>query len=132
MVKLAKKLFVLGMIAFWALVTNHCKLESIHGLEFLACSAPVDATPHQPFDCGENDACAAVEDGLYKTEESQVSAQKTATNPISPSFPLYSNFGPHRPLVRQISPDATPPELAQRWQFALRTALSPRAPSLQS
>ena len=129
MVKLAKKLFVLGMVAFWALVTNHCKLENLHGLEFLACDAPVEATPHQPLDCGANDACGAVEKGLYKTEENQVSAQKTSVNVASVLYTL-SDFIPHGQVRKMVSLVGSPPELASTWQFSFRAALPPRAPSL--
>ena len=58
------------LMAFWLLAINHCKLEQIPGLSFLVCCDHEDAAPHQDNDC-DTDGCAAVEDGLYKPEETQ-------------------------------------------------------------
>ena len=71
--KLAKNIFAVGMVAFWALMTNHCALEMIPSLSFLACSPQTEAARHLPDDCGdEGDACATIESGNYKSKESQL------------------------------------------------------------
>jgi hypothetical protein len=131
-VSLAKKIFVLGMVVFWTLVTNHCSLEDLPVLEFLACSTPAEASPHQPSDCGDTDACAAVEDGLYKTEESKVSAKKVAFTPDSFALALLCNIIEPESSRNQVAPGLVPLELSRIWQFSLRTALPARAPSVLS
>jgi len=128
----AKKIFVLGVVACWALVTNHCKLENIPGLTFIACAEPAEEAGHQPSDCGEKDSCATVEGGLYKTEESQVSPGKATPIPISLAVDLLCNLAVPEPFLSPVSPKPTPPEFESAWQFSSRAALPPRAPSLLS
>jgi hypothetical protein len=129
-VKLAKKTFVLALVALWALMTNHCGLENIPGLKFLACSPQTEAA-HQPSDCGDNDACATVESGIYKSEESQVLAGKASFAPVAFTLVLLSEFAPLEPAASQVSAEP-PPEFVHTWQFSFRTALPPRAPSFLS
>ncbi|MCI0538431.1 MAG: hypothetical protein L0Z50_24760 [Verrucomicrobiales bacterium] len=129
---LAKKIFVSGLIAFWVLMTSHCGWERIPGLKFLACTPLAEAAPHQPSDCGDDDACATVESGNYKSEEGQVSAPKAPILPVAFALALLSDLAALEPPASEISPEATPPELAHVWQFSFRTALPPRAPSFIS
>ena len=117
------------MIAFWLAMTNHCDWEIVSAWKFLACSP--ESTPHQPSDCGETDACATVEDGLFKTEENQISPGKPTITVVNQIFPAPDTSTPAQD-TRQVSPETIPPELAHRWQFSFRTALSPRAPTLLS
>lgn len=131
--KLAKKIFGWALVAVWALVSNHCPLEAISGLEFLACSPESATSPHQPSDCGdEKDACATVEAGLYKTEESQISAGKVSFAAVKFILALLSDAGAPTRTSSQALPEESPPELAHTWQFTSRTALPPRAPSFIS
>jgi hypothetical protein len=128
-----KKSFVLGIVAFWALVTNHCGLELISGMEFLACSPELEAAPHQPGDCGdENDACAAVESGLYRAEESQVTAAKAPVIAVTCAFAVLSDLAARECSTFRVARDASLPELARSWQFSCRAALPVRAPSFAS
>ena len=127
--KIAKKIVALGMIAFWALMSNHCALEMVPGLSFLACSPQTEAARHLPDDCGdEGDACATVESGNYRSEESLVSAGKA---PMANAFvlALLSDLPDLESLASRPSLEIVPPELARVWQFSFRTALPPRAPS---
>lgn len=120
------------MVAFWALMTNHCALEKIPSLSFLACSPETEASQHLPNNCGDDsDACATVESGEYKSEERLVSAGKA---PLGAAFLLVmlSNFTVLESLVSRALPEIIPPELAHVWQFSFRTALPPRAPSFIS
>ena len=131
--KLLKNTFVLAVVAFWALMTNHCGLELISGLEFLACSPQAEATPHQPTDCGdENDACATVESGLYKSEPSEISAGKAFFPAVALAVALLSQTDAPEPSADQFLFRCSPPELLKTWQFSFRTALPARAPSLLS
>src|SRR5436189_3448072 len=58
------------MLALWLPVTNHCRFEQIPGLGFLGCCNQ-DGGNSQDEEC-QSDGCAAVEDGLYKTESNQI------------------------------------------------------------
>lgn len=128
-----KKTFVLAIIAFWALMTNHCGVELLSGLEFLACAPQSEAAPHQPKDCGDdNDACATVESGLYKAEEGQIAAAKAPVIAVAFALAVFSDLATNDSSADRLSPDPSPPELARVWQFSFRTALPPRAPSLIS
>ena len=132
-VKWLKTIMVMMVLALWVLATNHCRLELLPGLAFLTCCDHATAEPtgeHHEDDC-EDDACAAVEEGLYKTESHQVTAHK-------PVFVLLASFLPP-PLERDTSalfaracPTTVPLELPKVWQFTFRTALPPRAPSFVS
>ena len=114
-------------------MTNHCAIELIPGLKFLACTPESAAAPHQPSDCDDsNDACATIEGGLYKSEQSQVSAGKVSFAPLTFVLALLSDLGAPTRTSSQASPEASPPELAHTWQFTSRTALPPRAPSFIS
>lgn len=131
-VKLAKKTFALAFLAFWALMTNHCALEFVPGFDLFACSPQEEATPHQPTDCGDEDACATIESGLYKSEQSHLSAGKAPVVSVAFALALLSPPAALERAASQVSPEATPPELAHTWHFSFRTALPPRAPSLVS
>jgi hypothetical protein len=123
----------LGIVAFWALMTHHCGLEAISGLEFLACAPESEATPHQPADCGdESDSCATVESGHYRVEEGQITAAKPPITGVALAFAILSDLALVESSARRISPEPSPPELARVWQFCFRAALPVRAPSSAS
>jgi hypothetical protein len=133
-VKWAKKVAALGTLAVWALAFNHCALELILNLEFLACAPQAETTSHQPGDCGDDrDACATVESGLFKVEENQVFAAKASASTAFFALAFLSHLiAPESSVGQQVPPGRAPPELARGWQFSLRTALPPRAPSFCS
>lgn len=113
------------VLAFaWAPITWHCNLEVLPVLDFLACCAHDEVAPHQDSDCDE-DGCAVVESGNYKTQEQQVFV-------APPQIVAW--------LFEQVSTEPTdeisqsilatsPPEELHIWHFVLRTALPVRAPS---
>jgi hypothetical protein len=125
-----RKSGVLVLLVLMGLATNHCRLESLPGLEFLSCCQHQDAEKapaHHEKDCA-TDGCEAVESGLYKMVDDATLA------PILPV--LLASTGWER-LVAPLE-DSTPhfvpaspapPELPRFWQFHYRTALPPRAPS---
>lgn len=126
-----RKTAALVFIALWALMSNHCGLEAITGLEVLACSSSADdESGHLPADCGDEDACATVESGLYKPEEGRVAA--AAAPDIDVSFVSVLALEPSsiHESERPVTAGPSPPGLAQAWQFSSRAALPPRAPSL--
>jgi len=122
---------VLALVALWLPVSVHCQLEQLPGLEFLSCCDHEDTTaPHQDDDC-EGDACAVVESGLYKIEERQATLPAPDLEAFDVaallSAPDLTSAGAGYPVC-----GTAPPELLKSWQFSLRTALAPRAPSLVS
>lgn len=121
-------LLTLLLVAIWPLATSHCSLEQLPGFAFLACAEQVDtASSHQNDDC-EADSCASVESGFYKTEDNQ---QTVPTPPlIASEFLTTLTLVATEPTRAAFDlPDPTPPELPKSWQFSLRVALPPRAPS---
>jgi hypothetical protein len=128
-VKWLKTVAVFGFLAFWLVASNHCRLELIPGLSFLACQD--DGTPLPEKGC-ESDGCAAVESGFYKTEEAQTAV---AAPPFVP-LPTMTLLVPPLALlvspVSSVTPDSVPPELPVTWQFSSRAVAQPRAPSLVS
>ena len=118
------------MVAIWLPATNHCRLEQVPGLAFLICCEHDQSAPHQDNDC-ETDSCAAVEEGLYKTEDCQIAV-------VAPFFerPLLSSSTiPDSRKESQFVPGflaANSFELPATWQFTLRAAAPPRAPSFAS
>jgi len=128
-VKSFRALIALLLVAFWPLVTTHCDLEQLPGLEFLTCADEADAT-HAESDC-ESDPCASVESGFYKTEDAR---QVVPTPPLIPSaFLTAIMLEATQPAISLSTTfDFAPPELPKVWQFSFRTALPPRAPSFVS
>ena len=133
-VRRLKTILVMAVLAFWVPATNHCRLELIPGLEFLACcghSEEEQSSGQHQNECAD-DLCAQVEDGLYKTESNQVVVEALPVCLIGflPAL-LEQSPSPERACtVRRL--DASPPELLKTWQFSFRAAAPPRAPSFVS
>ena len=129
-VKPLRTLLTLLLVALWPLATSHCRLEQMPGFEFLACADETAAAPHQENGC-KTDSCASVESGFYKTEDG---------HQVVPPPPLAASAFRTEILLRLAPPatagcfvfDSIPPELPSTWQFASRTALPARAPSIAS
>lgn len=127
-----KTIWVVALALLWVPITSHCQLESIPSLTaLLACCEHEDASaPHEDQDC-EQDACATVESGDYRTQEHDplfvapdlVASEIAATVTELGSLPDKVSLG--------ILATA-PPGQHHIWQFAFRTALPVRAPSLAS
>jgi hypothetical protein len=123
-------LFVLVLVTLWVPATVHCKLEELPGLQFLSCCDHGESAPHQDDDCAV-DACAVVEGGLYKVANPKVDIHAPATVVVLDLFDLeVSDPDAARFRIRQLSEKS--PDLPLTWQFTLRAALSPRAPSFVS
>ena len=125
-----KRVMVVTLVALWALASNHCRLELISGLSFMACSQQDDCAGQQDKDC-ETDGCATVENQLYKAETTQQSMPAPVLLFAFFLTPLLDDLSIPK-AIGHVLPDAAPTELARVWQFSHRTALSPRAPSLLS
>jgi hypothetical protein len=122
-------MLTLMLVALWPLVTSHCKIEQLPGFGFLACVGEKPEASHQE-DC-ETDSCAAVESGLYKTEDGR---QTVPTPPASMSLILTASLleAAQSAGADNVAVDVAPSDLRTSWQFSSRAALPPRAPSLLS
>jgi len=129
-VKSLRTLLTLLLVALWPLVTSHCDLEQLPGLEFLTCADAAATTAHKDDAC-ETDSCASIESGFYKTEDGR---QVVPTPPLVPSAFLTAILqqAAQPSATTSIVLDSVPPELPKVWQFSFRTALPPRAPSFVS
>jgi hypothetical protein len=129
-VKWLKTVVVFGFLVFWLVASNHCRLELIPGLGFVACCEEGNSTPLQDKEC-ETDGCAAVESGFYKMEDGQPSVSAPPLVAVTSLLPRLSLQIPSAPRSH-IDLESVPLELRVTWQFSFRTAAPPRAPSLVS
>ena len=124
--RLGKWLSVLAAV-LWLPMTLHCQLESIPGLEFLACASE----GHNPKGDCSDDGCCAVEKSQYKSEQARlmIPSPDLLPLPLAPVLDVANLF----PLEASLGIlTAAPPELHQTWHFVSRTALPVRAPSIAS
>ncbi len=140
--QLLRSILVMATLAFWLAGANHCRLEQLPGMEFLACTADAgedacaessDCAGHEDEGCAD-DSCAAVEGAIYKTASVRLEiAAPHESSGIPPQFLLASL----QPIIAfapsaATPTDVAPPELSRLWQFSLRAAAPPRAPSFIS
>jgi len=114
----------------WLPVSAHCQLETVPGLEFLACQSPSPATGNSNSHCADS-GCCSVERSEYTAEQAPFS-QPSPDLLVVKSEPVLTlpNTLPAEVSVGILT--ASPPELPTTWQFASRTALPVRAPSIAS
>ncbi|MEI7807980.1 MAG: hypothetical protein WCJ07_05800 [Verrucomicrobiota bacterium] len=122
---------VFTLAAFlWLPASAHCHLEAIPGFEFFQCAIddqPVCDPGKDCNDCG----CFALEKSQYNSAQLRLTIPSPVLQPIL--------FLPSPTLVTALPAEvslgiltAAPPLLLHTWQFAYRTALPARAPSLAS
>jgi len=127
-VKWLRAVMAVVLIGAFALATNHCRLEVLVG--FLVCCSHDDgASGHQDDDC-DTDACASLESGLYKSEQGGFVSIKPLVITIV-EIPAPPSENPGASDFHNFATFAHP-ELPVTWQFALRAASPPRAPSIAS
>ena len=124
-----KTVLILLLTLFWAAASNHCKLEQVPGLDFLAGSDHAKDAAPEDKSC-DTDGCS-FEGQLYKVEKSQASMPAPIFLFTFLLSPLIGELSASE-AVSHVLPDAVPVQLARVWQFSYRTALPPRAPSLLS
>ena len=122
------------LATLWLPVSSHCLLlEVSSGLESLSCCTHTkaqEAAPHHEDDCA-TDACSVIEDAKYKSSFQRVTVPVLDTHvlfELPPQFetaPTCSASNPHQ-LADSLA------RLPVAWQFSVRTALPPRAPSFVS
>ena len=122
---------VFTLAAFlWLPASAHCQLESLPGLELFQCAMDEQPGCNPSQDCGDC-GCFAVEKSQYNTTQLRLTIPAPVLQPVCfTSLLPWADTWP-----AQVSPGiltASPPQLCQTWQFASRTALPVRAPSLAS
>ena len=120
---------VFALAAFlWLPVSVHCQLESIPGLEFLRCADETPSSQNPAEDCSN---CCAVEKSQYRTKHVRLTIPTLDLLPLcfTPALSAADNL-PVEVSLGILT--AAPPQLRKTWQFASRTALPVRAPSLAS
>lgn len=115
------------LAVMWVFLTCHCGLSAIPGFEFLRC----DAESHESKDGGEpckESSCCSLELAQFRSQrlEEVIPAVVVLILPDS-TTDLAANPPPAG--VSLSVPTAAPPDPSRAWQFLLRAALPPRAPS---
>ena len=121
-----KTTMALAMVTLWSLASNHCQLETLPGLSFLAC-APATATESH---CDDSE-CAGVEEGGYKIEEHQ-SLLPAALVTVALAQIILPPKNAQIEAASALPLTVASPEFPHCWQFVFRTASPPRAPSFAS
>lgn len=116
------------LAVLWTPITSHCLLEQVPGLGFLACASDCASTGDSDNDA---DACQSVESASYKIEDSQPLVSDF-TFAVALLKPILAFDRPPQKDPSLASRTDTPSDIPSAWQFAFRTALPPRAPSLAS
>ena len=125
-----RKSLVWTLLVLWAPITMHCQLEFVGGLESLACCLDTESDGQRDDDCRE-DGCAAVESGQYRASERQF-VQTVPILVAALAHPVtVPGVGAPRGAPEMVRA-TSPPHLERTWQFNLRAALLPRAPSIAS
>jgi hypothetical protein len=127
-----KTILVVALAFLWVPITSHCQLETIPSLTALlgCCDHEDTEAPHQDNDC-EEDSCASVESGSYRTQEHAllVIVPDVSANTLQIAVTELSDL-PDEVSLGVLTTE--PPEQRHVWQFAFRTARPVRAPSLVS
>ena len=127
-----KTIWVVALALLWVPITSHCRLESIPSLTALlaCCDHEETAAPHEDQDC-EQDGCASVESGDYRTQEHEPLLLSPDHNSVEAIAVVVESSS----LLDEVSLGiltTAPPEQCHIWHFAFRTALPVRAPSFAS
>ena len=124
---------VFTLAAFlWLPASAHCHLESLPGLDFFQCAVDDQPVCDPSKDCG-GCGCFALEKSQYHANPTQL--RLTIPAPVLQPVLFLPSPPPAGVLPAEVSLGiltAAPPPLLKTWQFASRTALPARAPSLAS
>lgn len=113
-----RSLITVLLLALWLPATLHCSLEQFEIFGDQPACADSCAT----------DSCDLLENGLFKSNAATV---HVGAPTLLACLWCPAEFVSEPIFVPDVSPDLTdcPPELARTWQFAVRAAPPPRAPS---
>lgn len=117
----ARSIVACVLLALWLPATLHCSLEQ----------AGLLGEKDGCVDRCATDNCGVLETGLLKLTTDTV---KVPAPSVLTCLCCLREITPETIIVPLVSPERTnsPPELAGTWQFAVRAAPPPRAPSLVS
>jgi hypothetical protein len=129
-VNLLKRVVALVLLAAWLPATSLCLIERAGWLSSDDCcpSNTQNGSDQKP---SHETTCCALASATYKADDDQnvnVAAPIAVLVADWNSLSVVESFGWSACPSLSISP----PELPASWQFALRTALPPRAPSFVS
>lgn len=129
-VRFLKSILVVLVALAWLPMTMHCRLESVPGLEFLACLTEGDCHTEQSSDRSDDDCCS-VEKSDYRISQTRLTLPAVDLVPLC-STPVLdvANALPDEVSVGVLT--AAPPEFFNTWHFVFRAALPVRAPSIAS
>ncbi len=141
-VRLLRAILVTATLAFWLAGSNHCRLEQLPGMQFLAC-APADCSSdtaaheessncagHESPDCAD-DACASIEGAMYQAGVQRIKTDAPAlVSPEAALAMLAVSAAIDQPIPRIFPAQCdSPPSVPRQWQFSQRTVAPVRAPS---
>lgn len=113
----------------WVLMSAHCLVEAVPGLNFLACATDAEHAAGESHGCDEE--CCPLEFAAFKAQRQPDLVTPPVLKQVRPVAPLDS--------AREVSPKvcrdtatASPPEISPPWSWCSRTAFPIRAPSILS
>jgi len=113
----------MGLLVTWIPATSLCLAENAGLITSTGCCDDSLSTDSSP--------CCKLAAASYKAEDNyRVTAMLLLAEFITPVRLQRWDFGSSS--NRQIHADVSPPELCHTWQFCIRAAASPRAPSSAS
>ncbi|HXG46480.1 MAG TPA: hypothetical protein VNO52_02565 [Methylomirabilota bacterium] len=125
-----KTVVTLALVAFWAAAIHHCEIEQLPGFAFLACHAECEPPLPLPDDPCAADGCAWVENGFYKSEETEIETTGPSFTGEFTTAQAPLSWPPLVIVPPQVHDRASPTlDGAPDWRFALRVAPPARAPS---
>ncbi len=114
------------LLVLWVPLTSHCTWENISDLAMFKCADDTEQQSEQKSDCAD-DGCAQLETATYRSSDAQPDVAPPAFLVL---FQLLNVTVPTNESCVAVA--TSPPQILAGWQFSLRTALPPRAPSFVS
>lgn len=125
------KTIVATLLAFiYPLAAGYCLFEKIELVEAVDCCAETASHDHEEqAPCGGY-GCCPIEYAVYSSFDSGITDLPTPPADVVFLTVVLLTELPVEVPVAQL--ERSPPDIPKSWQFAFRTALPPRAPSLIS
>lgn len=128
--RMATRAWLGSMALLWIVLSSHCVLEFMPGMDFLTCSADKEEAASDSHGCDKT--CCAVEFGDYQAKRDTELMTPICFIGIVTIHDACSLEQAILPVLGWGSATAAPPEIPKTWQFASRAALPIRAPSIAS
>lgn len=116
----------------WLPAAMHCRLEAAADLQFFSCclDSGTGQTPSPQSDDCKAGLCDTFKSRVLRHDDSREMSARTVLVTVFLATPVDEPLPGSSAGGGGLS--TAPPELARSWQFALRTAQPPRAPSFAS